>query len=343
MPSVLNKTTAPGLQANQMLVMVGWIGLIHFVVEAAIMGMLSGWDLSRRAVEVGLLDSTLLTIMSSPLIYMYVAKPFINSAHEAEAALSRELLVQAEQAATLETALTRLTHSLELNEELRLRLQQANEKVAEINERTLQRIGADLHDGPAQLLTYALLRLGKFSPVIASKGGPSGAVELEYMRDALTDTLTEVRNISQGLSLPQLGSANLEESIALAVTMHQEQTGTKVDMSLRGLPDEASQAVKVCVYRVVQESLFNAYKHGGASEQKVAAFVDGQLVLEISDSGPGFDLQACPTDGLGLTGMRARVEALGGTLTIHSSPGHGTRLSARIELENLCRMGVAHV
>ena len=73
-----------GRETQQMLVMVGWIGLIHFFVEALIMGMLSGWQLSRTVVMEGLLDCVLLTVFSSPLIYVLVAKPFIVSARNAE-------------------------------------------------------------------------------------------------------------------------------------------------------------------------------------------------------------------------------------------------------------------
>ncbi len=322
-----------GAETHPMLVMVGWIALIHFFVEALIMGMLSGWNLTRTVIEEGLLDCVLLTLLSSPPIYYLVAKPFIVSARTAEAALAKQIQQQAKQANELTMTLARLTRSLAQNEELRHKLQQSNDKIAELNERTLQRIGADLHDGPAQLLTYSLLRLGKFSPMIATAGGQKEADELEYMRVALTDTLTDVRNISRGLSLPQLSEATLEQTIGLAVVLHQEQTGTKVELSATGLPHDAPQAIKVCVYRVVQETLSNAYKHGQASEQKVICYMDKCLVLEISDRGPGFDRQNYNKDGLGLSGMRARVEALGGAMTIDTSDDRGTTVTVRLELE----------
>lgn len=328
-------------ETNQMLVMVGWIGVIHFFVEALIMGMLSGWQLSRTVIMEGLLDCTLLTIFSSPLIYLLVAKPFIVSTNTAETALSQELQIRAQQTTKLETALATLSQTLEQNDELRNRLQKSNEKVADVNERTLQRIGADLHDGPAQLLTYSLMRLGKFSPVIESAGGEKGMDELRQMRAALADTLTEIRNISQGLSLPQLGAETLEGTIALAVTLHQERTGTKVEVATKKLPSDASQAQKVCVYRVVQESLANAYKHGKGTDQRVAAYMDKQLVVEISDTGPGFDPLTFNRDGLGLTGMRARVESLGGTLAIDSAPGRGTCVTVKIDSENSRGRGAA--
>lgn len=334
MQKILMLPTDTSNQTRQMLMMVWWIGIIHFLVEALIMATLSGWHLSRPVIMEGLLDSTLLTLLSTPLIYAWVAKPFITSANDAETALSHTIRDQAEQAATLESTLASLNRSLEQNEDLRIRLQQSNEKIAEINELTLQRIGADLHDGPAQLLTYSLLRLGKFAPIVRKAGRKKDADELSFVQVALTDTLTEVRNISRGLSLPQLSTATLGETIALAVTLHQEQTGTKVDLTTEDLPDNAAQALKVCVYRVVQESLANAYRHGQGRDQKVTAHSGTHLVLTVSDNGPGFDALNYNRDGLGLSGMRARVEALGGTMIIDSKVGSGTSLTIKLDLEH---------
>ena len=316
-----------------MMAMMGLIAVIHFVIEAFIMGTFSRWNLTYDVIEDGLLDSTSLTILSSPLIYYYVVKPFVTSARDSKETLGRTISAQSAQAVRLETALNELRQSLSANEDLRDRLQQSNEKIAEINELTLQRIGADLHDGPAQLLTYSLLRLDRFAPAVESTHGQNGADEHEHVRAALSDTLTELRNISRGLSLPQLSLASLGKTIELAVALHQEQTGTKVDVTITGLPDDVPQSLKVCVYRVVQESLANAYKHAHASNQKVAAYMDKQLVLEISDTGPGFDTPAPTGEGLGLTGMRARVGALGGTLTIATGNSGGTRLIARLDVD----------
>ena len=332
-----------GTETRQIAVMVGWIGLIHFVVEAGIMGWFSGWNLTHPVIVEGLLDSTMLTVFSGPPIYWWVAKPFIVSAHNAEAALAKEVQVQATQAHQLEVALDNLQHTLDQNEELRNKLQHANEQTADVNERALQRIGADLHDGPTQLLTYSLLRLGKFAPVIESAIGANGKEELELMKVALTDTLTELRNLSLGLSLPQLDDATLEETIAKSVALHQEQTGSIVQTVVTELPAHVPQAVKVCVYRVVQESLTNAYRHGNAKGQKVACSYDDVLVLAISDQGPGFDIQAYNKDGLGLNGMRSRVEALGGSLVIDTGRDRGTRILALIDIENLLRRETAHV
>jgi signal transduction histidine kinase len=330
-------------ESREMLTMLGWIALIHFLVEALVMGMLSGWDFSSHVVAEGLLDATLLTVFSSPLIYFWVAKPFIHSARTAEAALAQEINVKAEQAGELKTALDSLKQTLHQNELLRDRLEQANLKIADVNERTLQRVGADLHDGPSQLLTYSLMRLGKFAPIIEASGGKRGLEELELMRSALNDTFTEIRNLSRGLSLPQLASASLQDVVMMAVGMHQEQTGSIVQVITRDLPVAAQLPLKICIYRVVQESLANAYKHARSVSLTVNCYMDEDLILVISDAGVGFDPEQETGEGLGLNGMRARVEALGGTLRIESQVGRGTKLTARFSIETSNQHQAAHV
>jgi signal transduction histidine kinase len=226
------------------------------------------------------------------------------------------------------------------NEELRQRLQQSNFRIAESNERILQRVGADLHDGPAQLLSFALLRLNKVLPP------PDGTVgegdEIRRMTNALKDTLAEIRNISTGLSLPRLGQASLHDTIVLAVALHEDQTGSKVELQTHNLPDVILDSCKVCAYRFVQEALTNAYRHGRGRGQRVMAEGGDKLVISVSDEGPGFRSDLDNTTGLGLTGMRARVEAIGGELIIEPNTNPGARLTARFDSQLLKRDGLDH-
>jgi signal transduction histidine kinase len=237
---------------------------------------------------------------------------------------------------TIEEQRRQLTHQigelekfLNQNEELRQRLQQSNFRIAESNERILQRVGADLHDGPAQLISFALLRLNKLLPPGDRVSSENEGEEIRRMRSALNDALTEVRNISTGLSLPRLGQASLHDTIALAVALHEDQTGSKVDLHTRKLPDVVPDSCKVCAYRFVQEALTNAYRHGGGRGQTVMAEGGDKLVICVSDKGPGFRSDLDDTTGLGLSGMRARVEAVGGELIIEPNTNPGARLTAR--------------
>lgn len=319
------------------------IALIVFSLEFAIMLCLSGTQLIEASFIENVVDATSLTLLSAPLIYLWVAKPFIESAHEAERALASELAAKTGQAERLERALADLRLLLLQNDELRTRLQSASQQVAESNERILQRIGADLHDGPAQLLTFAMLKLNRLERAVERDGSTTESQDFISVRSAITDTLHEIRNISMGLSAPEIEKASLRETIKLAIASHEHHTGTYVQLDLEDLPSRALPATKICIYRFLQEALSNAYRHAGGQGQAVAArtFASDageRLVVTVADAGPGFPspLPAIPSlqnTGLGLLGMRSRIEALGGTLDVTSNKAEGgTTLTATLKL-----------
>ena len=118
-------------------------------------------------------------------------------------------------------------------------------------------------------------------------------------------------------ALPELGDLSLSHVLALAVSRHEDLTGTTVSLDMEGLPASANVDLKICAYRVIQEALSNAFRHGGGVGQRVEASVaDEVLHLEISNA-RGQGATSTPADGrLGLRGMRFRVEALGGRLDV---------------------------
>jgi signal transduction histidine kinase len=221
------------------------------------------------------------------------------------------------------------------NEDLRVRLQRSNATVANANEEFLRRIGADLHDGPAQLLSYTLLRLHKLTPLVDRAGSEKERREMTLIRVSLNDTLREVRNISEGLALPELGAIALREVIELAICSHERLTNTHVARMLDALPEDAPQSLKICVYRFVQEGLTNAFRHAGGSDQTVVARGTEALEVSVSDSGSGLAVGGPVAGGLGLAGLRARIEAIGGTLEICSLRGQGTSLTAWFDLNRM--------
>ena len=243
------------------------------------------------------------------------------------------------QRSQLSSQVGKLQSLLAQNEELRDRLQRSNENIADMNERILQRLGADLHDGPAQLITYMLLRLNKFAPAIEQAGGSKGVEELKRMREAIQDTLREIRNLSEGLALPELTAATLQAAILQAIASHEQHTNTKVSAKLDLLPEHVSHSLKVCIYRFVQEGLANAYHHADGVGQTVSAHAQDALEISVSDGGPGMTDPHAKTSGLGLSGLRARVEAIGGRFDVQSSAGAGTRLVARFDLEKPTKRG----
>ncbi|TRO44283.1 sensor histidine kinase [Pseudomonas sp. ALS1279] len=222
------------------------------------------------------------------------------------------------------------------NAALQQRVNTASREFATINELTHRRLGADLHDGPAQLLTLILLRLDELAALSTS----TTSEPLETIRNAAQESLREIRGISRGLALPEINELNLDELLKLVVQRHEQRSETKVQLDLGELPEVLSLSYKICVYRLVQEALNNAFHHAGGQGQWVSAKCrQGVLEVQVTDAGAGIDkgLQAATgshRSRLGLVGMRYRVESLGGTFELESAPGQGTRVTARFDLHD---------
>lgn len=220
------------------------------------------------------------------------------------------------------------------NHELRVAADAARLDASEANEQLLGRIGSDLHDGPVQLFSLVALRL---SAETTEDDASLADADRAGMVHIMGEALSELRNISAGLSLPELGEIGLQETLHLAVFRHEDLTGTHVASRWGPLPPNASDAVKTCAYRVIQEGLTNAYKHAKGAELKVSAeVVNSTLHLEVTDSGgPHRDLSEPHRfhHKLGMSGMRNRVSALRGKLEVALLQPHGTRVSVDLPLD----------
>ncbi|WP_428622968.1 sensor histidine kinase [Sedimenticola sp.] len=240
----------------------------------------------------------------------------------------------------LHSQVQELSDLLAQNRQLHERVQRASNRATEVNERFLRRVSAELHDGPAQSIGFALLRL---DAVLDETGNHSSAETLAatntqdptIIRGALNDALQEIRNLSAGLALPELGQLSLEQTLERVTRAHRRRTGTEVELTLEKTPGRLRLPLKIATYRFVQESLNNAYHHGEGKEQRVRVTCDNQhLVIAVSDHGPGFDTAQLNllTERLGLAGMRERIESMGGRFSIISTPGQGTLVMASLPL-----------
>lgn len=205
----------------------------------------------------------------------------------------------------------------------------------ETNERFLRRVGADLHDGPAQLISLALLRISSLRPLLAPEHSKSE--EFEKIHAVLQDCLREIRHLSAGLAPPHLESLPLQRVLELAVRQHQQRTGSSVDAVIDVVPADMSPLHKIFIYRFVQQGLQNAYRHAGGVGQRMHASFNGDvLTVEVADDGPGFTPSKNGSgDRLGLAGMRDRIESLGGTFSLETHVGSGTTLRASFQVDGV--------
>lgn len=242
------------------------------------------------------------------------------------------------QRTQLQVRVEELSKLLNQNEELRRNLQLSSNRIAEINERYLRRIGADLHDGPAQLISFALLRLDSLRLALRKEYPErKDPDEIGAVYDALHEAMGEIRELSAGLTLAKLEEMSPRAVLEEIVGAHERRTDTTVDLTADSVPDALPLPIKISVFRFVQEALNNAYRHADGIDQKVTCrFIGGELELEVADGGPGFvpETTAGKVGGLGLIGLRERIESLGATLQVKSTPGAGTILTMRCRVND---------
>ncbi|TPI47678.1 sensor histidine kinase [Mesorhizobium sp. B2-9-1] len=235
------------------------------------------------------------------------------------------------QQAALEAKVSELQTALAQNSSLRQRVQRASRRATAINERYLRRIGADLHDGPAQLVALAALRMDSPALVDPATSSTLREAEIAGIHKTLGEAMREIRGICNGLVLPQIEAQAIADILRLAVAEHERRTSTKVLLTLPERLPELGTSEKISVYRFVQEGLNNAFRHGKGKGQQVRATTKGgKLLVEVMDSGPGFD--PARSEGLGLAGLRERIESIGGQFETLSGP-EGTRLVIALSVE----------
>lgn len=244
------------------------------------------------------------------------------------------------QRISLEQRIAELSRVLAENTDLRQRVDYANQRMAEANERLLRRIGSDLHDGPVQLLGLALLKLDDLCDEIEEmdKGMLANTDSPEVMRMALTETLQEIRQLSAGLAPPDVESLSIGDTLRTVARKHEQLTGTSVACDVSGIDIAVPFPIKTCLYRFAQEGLNNAYRHAGGVGQTLLARCDGDTIeIRVKDQGPGMVVEqmgkgAADQGSQGLSGLRFRVESLGGTFQVQSRLGQGTSLLVRFPL-----------
>jgi signal transduction histidine kinase len=237
------------------------------------------------------------------------------------------------QSDALGARIQELSELLAQNKSLRRRIQRASARVVALNEGYLRRIGADLHDGPAQLVALAAMKLDAPLLIVDNSPGEDRKREISAIRASLDDALDEIRSICGGLVLPHIETAQTAELITHAARAHQQRTGTKVQLTLTDRAASLSASGRICVYRFVQEALANSYRHAGGVGQAVRSKLDaGRIVVEVSDGGPGFDPRQIRREALGLAGLRQRVKSLGGSFAVETSGG-GTTLRMVLKLD----------
>jgi signal transduction histidine kinase len=207
-------------------------------------------------------------------------------------------------------------------------LRQLNETLEE----EIKRIAYAVHDEAGQLLVAVHLALADVSRELPkAQQGQFGRIE--QLLDQVEKQLRRYSHELRPTVLDDLGWIPAIRFLAESVTKRANLPIRIKTMVTGRLPG----AVEIALYRVVQEALTNATKHAHASQVSIRVQrVSGALCCSIQDDGAGFDVRTVRSGrkprGLGLIGMRERLNAIGGTLLIDSAPGQGTKLLIRVPM-----------
>jgi signal transduction histidine kinase len=190
-----------------------------------------------------------------------------------------------------------------------------------------RRVERDLHDGAQQHLVA--LRIKAELARERATEDPEIAARLADLGEGLDDVLSELRDLAHGIYPPPLRDYGLQAALASAARRCTPPAVLVADGVGRYPVD-----VETAVYFCCLEGLQNVGKHAGAGAHAEVRLVadDDQLGFEVIDDGAGCDVESARRSGTGFANMSERVAALGGSLTIDSASGHGTRVRGRIPL-----------
>ena len=209
------------------------------------------------------------------------------------------------------------------------RLKDVEVRRAALEERT--RLSRELHDGLAQDLWLAKLKIGRLSAI--RDLGPEVRVACDELTGAIDAGLADARQAVMALRLESEPAVSLRELMARYVDDFADRFGLRAEFECEGELPRLTPRAEAELLRIVQEALNNVVRHADATVVRVrAGVVDSHLQLLVSDNGIGFEPSEVRKGRFGLASMRERALIIGGELTIDSRPQDGTRIRVTVPL-----------
>jgi signal transduction histidine kinase len=209
----------------------------------------------------------------------------------------------------------------------------------EVERRALSR---ELHDEVGQSLSAVLVDLRNLSAGLATRSAEQLRVDVDSIQCVVESTIREVRNMALLLRPSMLDDLGLVPALKWQARECSKRTSMDVSVATELDSDDLPDDYKTCIYRVTQEALHNCERHAHATTVRIRVEQKPtRLVLKVQDDGRGFEVGN--TKGLGLLGIQERVAQLGGSLQIHSQPGHGTILAVELPIHQELNEGLRSV
>ncbi len=207
-------------------------------------------------------------------------------------------------------------HQAELAELNMRREREVMEAEREATRQTLREVGRELHDNVGQLLTVAQIGMNNALEMSADAG-------LSSARDVLEQGIEEVRRLGRTLNTDMWEDHGLQEAIQVEAGRLERVARVKAHVLLDGDPPELASDTKTILFRVFQEIISNALRHGSADLLEIRIGGNSGTLLTVSDNGSGFDPDMV-RKGSGLLNIRRRCELIGLEAVCSSAPGRGT-------------------
>jgi signal transduction histidine kinase len=207
-------------------------------------------------------------------------------------------------------------------------LRKVSKSLIEAQEEERHRIARELHDDLGQELALVKVTLD----TLREESEDTFKTRLTHVSNQLAAISNTTREISHGLYPTQLEYLGLPKALKRLCDEIQRGKNLSIQAMMGNLPDQLHPSTSLSLYRIAQEALHNIITHSRAKNVEVELVGNSrEILLQITDDGMGFDLSQEVT-GLGLANMRQRVQAIGGSLNISSSPKSGTRIEVRVPL-----------
>ena len=272
-----------------------------------------GQEQIRKILQISRIGVTITALAGVLAFYMYLlqTKALLASGHKEQETLQHERdqlgLQVMERTATLAELATHLQN---------------------VREDERGHLARELHDELGALLTAAKLDVARIKSRLGSNY-PEATERLEHLTSTLNSGIALKRRIVEDLHPSSLSHLGLVASLEILTREFQERSGLVISTTLEHV--ELNSSSQLTIYRLVQESLTNISKYANAKKVCVKLeSTDGYAIIEVVDDGRGFNISEVGAGSYGLTGMRHRVEAISGKLTVSSAEGRGARIMAVI-------------
>ena len=281
------------------------------LIEHSVRKVSSNQDQVVRALQLSRIGIALVAVIGLLAFYMY-----LQQSNALRAAGQREQEMLTKERDQLERQVRERTESLAA---LASHLQQVREE-----ERS--HLARELHDELGSLLTAAKLDVARLKSR-QTNAAPETAERLQHLTETLNGGIALSRRIIEDLHPSSLSHLGLVASLEILAQEFGERSGLSITTDLEAV--ELADSAQLTIYRLLQESLTNIGKYAQAHNVTISLQNFNSYVnVEVKDDGKGFDPAESRLSSHGLAGMRHRVEAGGGSLTVTSRPGNGTCIAA---------------